>query len=181
MAVRSSDASPIESESNRNAVRKNIETVVKMEERSLESRSMNERLADTIGAFCGSMSFIVIHFVIFTIWIAINLGMIPGIPEFDKFPFMLLSLVVSLEAIFLSTFVLMKQNRMSRRADARSHLDLQINLLTEKEITLVLQMLNEIGIRLGLKEKFSHAEYHELSTETAVEDLASELQEKIPD
>lgn len=168
-------------DSNRNAIRKNIETVVKLEERSLEKRSLTDCLADSIGDFCGSMSFVVIHFAIFTVWIMINLGAIPGIPEFDKFPFMLLSLAVSLEAIFLSTFVLMKQNRMSKRADSRSHLDLQINLLTEKEITLVLHMLNEIGTRLGLKEKFSHDEFHELSAETAVEALASELQEKIPE
>ncbi len=181
MAIRPFDVPPLESESNRNPIRKNIETVVKMEERSLEKRSGSERLADGIGAFCGSMSFIVIHFVIFTLWIVSNLGMIPGIPQFDRYPFMLLSLAVSLEAIFLSTFVLMKQNRMSRRADARSHLDLQINLLTEKEITLVLQMLHQIGTRLGLEKEFSHDEFHELSTETAVEDLASELQEKIPD
>ncbi len=168
-------------EATSDAVRKNIETVVRLEERSLQARSLSERLADSIGAFCGSMSFIVLHLAIFTCWILINVGLVPGIKQFDKFPFQLLSVVVSIEAIFLSTFVLMKQNRMSRRAEARANLDLQINLLTEKEITLVLQMLQLVGTRLGLEDKFQHDDLAEMSTETAVEDLAGQLREKLPD
>jgi len=92
-----------------------------------------------------------------------------------------LSVAVSIEAIFLSTFVLMKQNRMSRRAEIRANLDLQINLLTEKEITLALQMLQLIGARVGIEEKSQSDDFHELSTETAVEDLATQLQHKLPE
>ncbi len=170
-----------ESASTCDAVRKNIETVVKLEERSQQSRSISARLADEIGTFCGSMSFIALHLAIFAFWISANVGLVPGIPEFDKFPFLLLSVAVSIEAIFLSTFVLMKQNRMSRRADVRANLDLQINLLTEREITLVLQMLQVIGTRLGIEENSQPQEFQELSTETAVEDLATQLQEKLPE
>lgn len=170
-----------ESESACDAVRKNIETVVKLDERSLQDRSVSERLADSIGTFCGSMSFVVLHVAIFGFWIAVNLGLVLGIREFDKFPFLLLSVAVSIEAIFLSTFVLIKQNRMSRRAEVRANLDLQINLLTEKEITLALQMLQIIAARLGIVEKSQPEEFHELSTETAVEDLATQLQEKLPE
>ncbi|MGI8991866.1 MAG: DUF1003 domain-containing protein [Bryobacteraceae bacterium] len=169
------------SESAGNAVRRNIETVVKLEERSLQERSVSERLADAIGTFCGSMSFVALHLAVFTFWILVNLGLVPGIPEFDKFPFLLLSVAVSIEAIFLSTFVLMKQNRMSRRAEIRANLDLQINLLTEKEITLALQMLQLIGARVGIEEKSQSDDFHELSTETAVEDLATQLQHKLPE
>ncbi|MDQ6707385.1 MAG: DUF1003 domain-containing protein [Acidobacteriota bacterium] len=163
------------------AVRKNIETIVKLEERSLQERSLSDRLADSIGTFCGSMSFIVLHMAIFGFWITVNAGLIPGIPQFDKFPFLLLSVAVSIEAIFLSAFVLMKQNRMSRRADIRANLDLQINLLTEKEITLVLQMLHVMGKQLGIEEHSQPQELHELSTETAVEDLATQLQAELPE
>ncbi|MDQ6663207.1 MAG: DUF1003 domain-containing protein [Acidobacteriota bacterium] len=163
------------------AVRKNIETIVKLEERSLQERSIVDRLADAMGTFCGSMSFVVLHFVVFAFWIAANEGIIPGVPEFDRFPFLLLSISVSIESIFLATFVLMKQNRMSRRAEIRANLALQINLLTEKEITLVLQMLQVMGARLGIEKQAQPEEFHELSTETAVEDLAHQLQAKLPD
>jgi uncharacterized membrane protein len=163
------------------AIRRNIELVAKLEERFLERRSFSERSADAIAAFCGSMTFVVVHAAGYSLWILINTGLIPGIPQFDKFPFLLLSMVVSLEAIFLSTFVLMAQNRMNKRADSRAHLDLQINLLTEKEMTLVLQMLRQIGTRLGIDEKFQKDEIEQLSAETPVELVADQLKEKIPD
>src|SRR6185437_6842965 len=90
------------------------------------------------------------------LWILVNLNMVPGIKPFDRFPFLLLSVVVSVEAIFLSTFVLMKQNRMSKRADQRAHLDLQINLLSEREMTMVLQLLQQISHRLGVGASGAH-------------------------
>ena len=114
------------------AIRENIRLIARMEEKYL---------ADVIGSFSGSMSFVIFHVLFYTLWILINLRILTFIPAFDPFPFLLLSMIVSLEAIFLSTFVLMKQNRMSKRADSRAHLDLQINLLAEKEMTMVLQML----------------------------------------
>jgi len=93
---------------------------------------------------------------------------------------MLLSMVVSLEAIFLSTFVLMKQNRMSKRADSRAHLDLQINMLAEKEMTMVLQMLRLIGARVGVRDTLLDRELSQLARETPVETLADEIEEKLP-
>lgn len=163
------------------AVRRNIDLVAKLEEEFLEKRTTSDRLADVIGDFCGSMVFVYLHAIVFMIYILINVGAIPGFPEFDKFPFILLSAIVSIEAIFLSTFVLMKQNRMSRRAESRAHLDLQVNLLAEQEMTLVLQMLREMGARLGLAGKFKGEEIDQLSRETPIEVLASELQHKLPD
>src|SRR5882757_6636942 len=124
-----------------NVIRENIETIARMEEEFKRKRTFSDRVADRIGDFSGSMTFVVVHAFAFAVWIGLNLGLVPGIRPWDKFPFMLLGLVVSLEAIFLSTFVLIKQSRMSRRADERAHLDLQINLLSEREMTLVLQML----------------------------------------
>jgi uncharacterized membrane protein len=109
----------------------------------------------------------------------VNLRIIPGVRPFDPYPFMLLGLVVSLEAIFLATFVLMAQNRMARRSDQREHLDLQINLLAEREMTLVLQMLQRMSTRLGIHQ--STEEFKELSEETSIEDLAGELRARLPE
>ena len=103
----------------------------------------------------------------------------PGLRPFDPYPFLLLSVVVSIEAIFLSTFVLMKQNRMSRRADQRNHLDLQINLLSEREMTTVLQLLHSISARLGIPVSGEHIK--DLITETSVAELAQQISENLPD
>ena len=151
-----------------------------MEEKYLTRRSLGERVADSVASFSGSMTFVLLHVAIYGAWIAVNLKVIPSLPVFDPFPFMLLSMVVSLEAIFLSTFVLMKQNRMSKRADSRAHLDLQINMLAEKEMTMVLQMLRLIGARVGVRDPQLDREISQLAAETPVEMLADEIEEKLP-
>ena len=156
------------------AIRRNIESIVRMEEEYNQKRSFSDRLADRIGDFSGSMEFVIIHVFLYSGWILLNLGVIRLWPRFDPFPFMLLSVLVGLEAIFLSTFVLMKQKRMSQRADERAHLDLQVNLLAEREMTLVLQMLEAISERLGVNKV--HSDLHELVAETSVEAMAEELQ-----
>jgi uncharacterized membrane protein len=160
------------------AIRKNIESIARLEKEYRLRRNMADRVADMVGGFSGSITFVLLHALFFTIWIAGNLGYIPRFPRFDRFPFLFLSLAVNLEAIFLSTFVLMKQERMSRRADQRAHLDLQINLLAEREMTLVLQMLQRISTRLGVRPASSDIE--ELSEETSIEALATELQSRLP-
>src|ERR1041384_7401082 len=103
-------------------INENIETIARIEKRFLKERSVSDKIADTIAGFFGSMKFVGLHLVGFLIYILWNLGLIPHLPMFDPYPFMLLAMVVSLEAIFLSTFVLMKQNRMSQRADQRASL-----------------------------------------------------------
>jgi uncharacterized membrane protein len=159
------------------AVRRNIEAVAKLEEDFVKNRSMAEKLADWIGGFSGSVTFVVLHVVVYSFWILINLKLIPSIRAFDPYPFMLLSVVVSVEAIFLSTFVLMKQNRMSRRADQRGHLDLQINLLAEREMTTVLQLLRHISAQLGGRASVDHIE--DFSAETSVAALAQQISENM--
>jgi uncharacterized membrane protein len=160
------------------AVRRNIEMIARLEEEARNKRNLPDRVADTIADFSGSLWFVLSHVAVYGLWIIINLGWIPGVPAFDRYPFMLLAMTVSLEAIFLSTFVLMKQNRMSRHADRRAHLDLQVNLLAEREMTMVLQMLQRISTRLGVRPE--GGELDELSEETPIEALASELQDKLP-
>jgi uncharacterized membrane protein len=149
-----------------------------MEEAFEQRRTFTDRVADLIGSFSGSFAFVFLHAIAIGGWFAWNL-LGPEPRRFDPFPFVLLSVVVSCEAIFLSTFVLMKQNRMSKREDMRAHLDLQINLLSEREMTLVLQLLQRISTRLGVR--LSTEEIDELAEETSVEALASELRASLPE
>jgi uncharacterized membrane protein len=161
------------------AIARNIEAIVKLEESFIRNRTAAERIADWIADFSGSLKFIAIHLVLYGSWILINTVKFRWLPRFDPFPFLLLSVVVSLEAIFLSTFVLIKQNRMSKRSDQRAHLDLQINLLAEREMTLMLQMLQSISARLGINAPKGQIE--EFVEETSVEAVAEELRAKLPE
>jgi uncharacterized membrane protein len=158
------------------AIRENIAAVRKLEDEFTRTRTFSDRVVDVIGGFSGSLTFVALHALLFGGWILWNTV---GTRRFDPFPFMLLSLVVGLEAIFLSTFVLMKQNRMSKREDLRAHLDLQVNLLSEQEMTLVLQLLKRISTRLGVP--LSTQLLEELSEETSVEDLAGQLRGTLPE
>ena len=125
----------------------NVETVTRLEKAARDQRTPTDRLAEKIASFCGSMTFVWVHVVWFGGWILLNL--IPGIPHVDAFPFTFLTLIVSLEAIFLSTFILISQNVDSRISERRSHLDLQLNLLSEQENTKMIGMLHAIAAKVG--------------------------------
>ena len=129
----------------------------------MSARSTAERVSDAVARHAGRVWFISAHAIWFSGWIALNTGRVWGIHPFDPYPYQFLTFVVSLEAIFLSLFILMSQNRANRQADARSHLDLQINLLAEQESTKILQMLQSICV------------YHNLATahDPEVENLKS--------
>jgi uncharacterized membrane protein len=159
----------------------NINSVARLEQEFLQQRTFIERMSDAIGAFVGTMACVLIHVTWFTAWILVNTGRIPRIHRFDPFPFLLLGMCVSLEAVILTTFVLMKQNRMSKRADRRDQLNLQIDLLAEKEVTKILQLLRQVCDHLGLQESADEPEAKELSENTAVEALARELKSKMPE
>lgn len=130
-------------------IEQNIHTIVNIRQTADHHRTREERLADTITDFSGRMYFAYFHIVWFGVWILMNLGFF-GIQPFDPFPFGLLTMIVSLEAIFLATFVLISQNRLSAEADRRADLDLQIGLLTEHELTRALKMLDAIQDKLGI-------------------------------
>jgi uncharacterized membrane protein len=127
----------------------NIQAVVRLEQESKSGRSRSQRAVQRIAAFCGTMTFVWLHLAWFTLWIVLNT--VPGGPQFDKFPFTFLTLTVSLEAIFLSAFILISQNEETRVADRRNALGLQVNLLTEQENTKMLKMLAAIGAQLGVE------------------------------
>ena len=139
-------------------MRKNISAVVKAQQQVTEARTTQGRIADAITTFAGSMAFVYIHTVWFGLWILLNIGLIhiPDVSEFDPFPFGLLTLIVSLEAIFLSTFVLISQNRLAHASERRAELDLQVNLLAEQKATKVLEMLDQIARELdGMSHRFN--------------------------
>jgi uncharacterized membrane protein len=158
--------------------RENIELLVRMEEDARSKRSPAERAGDAVAGFAGSLGFVAVHVVAIVAWILINLRLVPGVPAFDPYPFVLLSVTVSCEAVILSAFVLMKQNRMSRRTDHRDHLALQISLLAEREITQVLRLQQKICEQLGIAS--SDEEIAQLARDTSVETLAKELEQKLP-
>jgi uncharacterized membrane protein len=162
------------------AAMESIDTIVRLEEEFLQSRKLLDRVADAIANFTGSIVFVVVHLVGFAGWFLINSGTVPGIRPFDPFPFVLLAMAVSCEAVLLSTFVLMKQNRMSARSEQRDHLHLQVALLTEKELTKVLQAIRSMSERQGIREVVEDQEVRELSEDTAVDSLAREIKKKLP-
>lgn len=125
----------------------NIDIVSQLEESARQQRTHTDRIAEAIASFCGSMTFVWVHVVWFGSWILLNL--IPGVPHFDQFPFTFLTLVVSLEAIFLSTFILISQNLETRISERRSHLDLQLNMLSEQENTKMITILLAIAEKVG--------------------------------
>src|SRR4051812_35902040 len=160
---------------------RNIEMIVRMEEEFLQQRSAAARVVDAAVDAVGSMPSFLIHVAAFAGWILLNSGAIAGIRPWDPFPFILLTMFVSMEGVVLALFVLMKQNRMSRRADERDHLHLQVNLLAEKEITTLLQLQQHMIAHLGIPAPPQEAEVEQLAQETAVENLANEVRNKLPD
>jgi uncharacterized membrane protein len=132
-------------------------------------------LSDVINRTTGSTPFAIVHLVWFLLWIAINTGSVPGVPVFDPFPFSLLTLVVSLEAIFLTVFVLMAQNRMAREADKREELDLQVDLLAEQELTALLHMLHALCEKMNVQVDVPQERIRQLLEETDVRRLAHKI------
>jgi uncharacterized membrane protein len=159
-----------------NPVVENIETILGMEYAALRQRTWADRLADGIAGFTGTIWFVALHLAWFGLWVLINTGSVPMITPFDRYPFQLLCMLVSLEAVLLATFVLIKQNRMGYLSDRRDHLDLQINLLTEREVTRLLRLTQQIADRLHLQRQHLDSE---LSKDTEVEGLMQTLDRKL--
>jgi uncharacterized membrane protein len=131
-------------------IRKNIAAISAMQRKDVATRKPQERISDSITRFSGSTIFVFIHIVWFGLWILLNVNLIrlPYVSEFDPFPFGLLTMIVSLEAIFLSTFVLISQNRMSALSEKRAELDLQVNMLAEQKAAKSLELLEHIAQQL---------------------------------
>src|SRR5437868_15028272 len=128
----------------------NVEAIARLEEEALLSRSFAERVSDAVVKAIGSASFLAVHVTWFALWVAINLGWARPLPVFDPFPFGILTLAVSAEGVLLCIFILISQNRMTRQADRRAQLDLQVNMLSEQELTLMLQIQQRLCDKLGV-------------------------------
>ena len=156
-------------------VERNIRRLQELRDELELSKDFKDRLAEQITRWSGSMTFLVIHAVWFTAWIVINAGWTP-VHRFDP-GFELLTMIVSLEAIFLTTFVLVAQNREAEVDSERNELDLQIDLLAEYELTRVLTLVDAIADHLGLKVA-EDPELDELKRDVAPEAVVKELQQR---
>ena len=157
---------------------RNIKEICELEKTALERRSLSARMGDAIASHAGRMWFIVLHLVWFTVWVFLNVNP-KGHVAFDPFPFSLLTMIVSLESIFLSLFILMSQTRSGIQADQRNHLDLQINLLAEEENTKILQMLQAICAHHKLAIA-NDPEIREMAQRTEVKDVVTQLKDNLP-
>jgi len=155
-----------------------ILAIAQLERKDQESRSFVDRVSTSITRKAGSGTALAVHAIWFVVWVAANVGFF-GVEPFDPFPFSLLTTIVSLEAIFLTLFVLISQNRMSHEADRRAELDLQVNLLAEQEDTMILRILHDISSHLGLKGTASK-DLAELLKETRLDELSKKLDKALP-
>ena len=157
-----------------NVIERNIRTIIDLRHKAANRRDLEARVSDIITDVSGRMIFVYFHVVWFGLWIILNTGLL-GFKAFDPFPYGLLTMIVSLEAIFLSTFVLISQNRMNELAESRADLDLHIGLLSEHETTRVLQMLDAIQTKLGI-ENHAESDLADLEMETKPEDVLEEIE-----
>jgi len=153
----------------------NIRAMVELEQKALDDRTALDRLTDAVARVAGSTPFIVLHAIWFTAWIVLNVTRVP----FDPLPFSLLNLVVALEAVFLTSVVLMTQNHMRRLADRRAHLDLQVNLLAEQELTAMLHMLHGLCTHAGVHVSIRDERVQQLLTETDILKIAVALDREL--
>jgi uncharacterized membrane protein len=156
-------------------VERNIRALIDHREEEERAKSTQNRIADAITRFTGSMTFVYVHVVVFGLWIVVNLGWVPGVPRFDE-TFVVLAMVASVEAIFLSTFVLISQNRMAALADKRADLDLQVSLLAEHEVTRLLTLVREIAHKVGV-DTSGDAELHELAKDVQPEKVLEKMEQ----
>jgi uncharacterized membrane protein len=156
------------------ALRRNIEALEHRRALEAEQATFEERIAEAITSFTGTMRFVYLHVTIYGGWIIANLGLLPTLPRFDP-TFVTLAMIASVEAIFLSTFVLISQNRMTSAANKRADLDLQISLLAEHELTKVAAMVNAIADRLNAKP-LDDAEVEEIERDVEPEAVLDEIE-----
>jgi uncharacterized membrane protein len=123
-----------------------------LEAKSLRNRTLATRIADNLTSVTSTPTFLFLNMMFFAAWIALNVNIVPGFVAFDPFPFGLLTMAVSLEAIFLSIFVLVSQNRAAQTATLRDELNLRINLIAEREVTKILEVLVDMRHKMKIND-----------------------------
>lgn len=161
----------------RQTTRKNIESILKLEKDDERQLSPFHRLSHGIGWFVGTGYFVILQGVLALGWILLNVGLLPNTMRFDPYPFPLLSFLLALEAVLLTSFVLIRQNAIDLRSERRNHLDLQINLLAEKEATSILNCLRAVAEALHV-DVSNDTGSKDLGEDTAVEQIARDLRSK---
>lgn len=160
-------------------VQEHIETIARHEQEFYAKRSRADKIGDAVAGFAGSFAFVLLHIVVFIVWISVNTGRVASIPHFDPAPFAMLDTVVALEAILLASFILMRQSGLAKRADERVHLMLQILLLTEREVSAVVRMNQQIAERVGLGAISMDEEIKEMAKPTSIDNVAQIIQENL--
>jgi uncharacterized membrane protein len=159
----------------------NIHAIVELERRAARGQTASERFSHRISQFAGSLTFVILHLCWFAGWAGWN-ALAPAGARFDPYPYGLLTFIVSMEGVLIATFVLITQNRMSRQSDERDHLNLQVDLLSEQEMTIVLRMLRRISEHIGVPpESTEAAKAERLTEDTNVFDLVQTLRQELPD
>ena len=153
----------------------NVETILRLENEAETDWSIAARVSETIGRFAGTISFVIVQSCLVGLWLAINIG---G-RAFDPRPFPLLSLVLAVECVMLAAFILIRQNRMSLRADRRTHLALQINLLSEQEATKIIQILERMSRQMGIESDVTDSKTRDLATDTSIEGIVRDLRQTL--
>ena len=158
----------------------NVRAIIDLERKALTASSWSARVSDAISRFAGSLWFVLCHLAVFVAWALWN-ATAPEHLRFDPYPYGLLTFIVSLEGVLIATFVLITQNRMAAQSDRRDHLNLQVDLLAEQEMTLVLRMLRRISERLDVKpDSEEEARAEKLGEEPNVYELMQTLDKELP-
>ena len=157
------------------SLKRNISSLRERRRQEAANATRQERLAEAITAFTGSMTFVYLHLALYSVWILVNVGVVPGLPKFDP-SFVILAMEASVEAIFLSTFVLISQNRTAAASDKRADLDLHINLLAEHELTKLSAVVLAIAARLDVPVADTE-DVQEIRKDVAPEAVLDELSE----
>ncbi len=156
----------------------NIRSLVETRERLDAQRTLGERIADRVTAFLGSMVSVVLHAVVFVTWVVVNTGVVPFIEPVDPFPFVGLAMWASAEAIFLTSFVLISQNRAARTSERQAQLDLHVGLLAEHEITRLVHMTDRLLAHHGLEPP--REELEEIKRDVRPEKVLERIAEEDP-
>jgi uncharacterized membrane protein len=170
--VASSDPPPQMSQ----VVQRNIRALMEVRQREGARRTASDRMADAITRFAGTMWCAYAHLLVYGGWLVLNSGAVRGVQPWDPFPFVMLAMMASVEALFLSTFILISQNRMQRLADRRAELDLQISLLSEHELTRAILLIDAVARKLGV-ERPSEQELDEIKSDVHPERVVEAIEQ----
>jgi len=160
-------------------IQEHIETIARHEQEFYAKRSRAEKIGDAVAGFAGNFAFVLIHLFVFAVWTLVNTAQIGPVPHFDPAPFAMLDTIVALEAILLASFILMRQSGLAKRSDERDHLMLQILLLTEREVSAIVKMNQQIAERIGLGAISTDEEIKEMAKPTSIDNVAQTIQKNL--